>query len=171
MVALSRSEFWQTNTMFDHGESNDDHVHIYIYIYTLEEGFEKKCKRLRAKEGEGETSTVKMMHTYMYMLTSYRPGGVGDSKCGGNYAPTILPNKHAMEDHQCDQILWLFNDLCTEVGTSNFFVHWKNEDGVDEVVTAPLDGTILEGVTRQSTIDMLEEVYSTATKQHTTRNM
>ena len=34
----------------------------------------------------------------------------------------------------------------TEVGTMNFFVHWRNEDGVEELVTAPLDdGTVLAG--------------------------
>jgi hypothetical protein len=34
-------------------------------------------------------------------------------------------------------------------------VHWTNSDGEDEIVTAPLDGTILEGVTRQAVIDTL----------------
>ena len=32
----------------------------------------------------------------------------------------------------------------------NFFVKWRNEDGVEELITAPLDGTILPGVTRES---------------------
>ena len=34
-------------------------------------------------------------------------------------------------------------------------MHWTNSDGEDEIVTAPLDGTILEGVTRQAVIDTL----------------
>ena len=38
----------------------------------------------------------------------------------------------------------------TEVGTSNFMVRWINEEGVDEVITPPLDGLILPGVTRDS---------------------
>jgi len=86
------------------------------------------------------------------------PGGVGDTKCGGNYAPTIKPQQEAVADG-CDQILWLMGDdhSVTEAGTSNFFVHWVNSDGVEEVVTAPLDGTILEGVTRQAVIDLLNE--------------
>ena len=55
-----------------------------------------------------------------------------------------------------DQILWLFGDehQITEAGTMNFFVHWTNEDGDEELVTAPLDGTILPGVTRQSILDL-----------------
>lgn len=41
-----------------------------------------------------------------------------------------------------DQLLWLFGDdnIVTEAGTSNFFVHWKNTNGEEEIVTAPLDG-------------------------------
>jgi branched-chain amino acid aminotransferase len=34
----------------------------------------------------------------------------------------------------------------------NFFVFWKNEKGEDELITPPLDGTILPGITRDSII-------------------
>ena len=45
------------------------------------------------------------------------PGGVGDTKCGGNYAPTIMPQQEALADG-CDQILWLMGDdhIVTEAG-------------------------------------------------------
>ena len=45
------------------------------------------------------------------------PGGVGDTKCGGNYAPTIKPQQEAVADG-CDQILWLMGDdhSVTEAG-------------------------------------------------------
>ena len=36
----------------------------------------------------------------------------------------------------------------------NFFLFWKNEDGDDELITPPLDGTILPGVTRDSIIKL-----------------
>ena len=49
------------------------------------------------------------------------------------------------------------HDYVTEVGTMNFFVFWKNEDGVDELITPPLDGTILPGVTRDSIIELYRE--------------
>eukprot|EP01147_Barroeca_monosierra_P002620 gene2620-5522_t len=86
------------------------------------------------------------------------PGGMGDTKCGGNYAPTILPQQQAAE-RGCQQVLWLFGDdeQVTEVGTMNLFMHWKNDDGIEELITAPLDGTILEGVTRQSVLDLARQ--------------
>ena len=40
----------------------------------------------------------------------------------------------------------------------NFFLYWKNEDGEDELITPPLDGTILPGVTRDSIITMMREL-------------
>jgi branched-chain amino acid aminotransferase len=32
------------------------------------------------------------------------PGGAGSVKVGGNYAPTILPSREAMEKHGCSQV-------------------------------------------------------------------
>lgn len=40
----------------------------------------------------------------------------------------------------------------------NFFVFWKNEKGEDELVTPPLDGTILPGVTRDSILTLCKEL-------------
>jgi branched-chain amino acid aminotransferase len=45
----------------------------------------------------------------------------------------------------------------TEVGTMNLFVAWINENGEKELVTAPLDGTILDGVTRDSVLSLARE--------------
>jgi branched-chain amino acid aminotransferase len=42
----------------------------------------------------------------------------------------------------------------TEVGTMNFFVFWKNEQGENELITPPLDGTILPGITRKSLLTL-----------------
>lgn len=80
------------------------------------------------------------------------PGGVGDAKVGGNYAPTIRVQVAAAAKG-FSQVLWLVGEqgTVTEVGTMNFFVLWKRPgDGALELVTAPLDGTILPGVTRDS---------------------
>lgn len=55
-------------------------------------------------------------------------------------------------------MLWLLHDYVTEVGTMNFFCYWKNQDGEDEVITPPLDGTILPGVTRDSILTLLKEM-------------
>jgi branched-chain amino acid aminotransferase len=87
------------------------------------------------------------------------PGGVGDKKLGANYAPCIVPQREAMS-RGFQQNLWLFGEeeYVTEVGTMNFFVALKNkETGQNELVTAPLDGTILEGVTRDSVLALARE--------------
>jgi branched-chain amino acid aminotransferase len=86
------------------------------------------------------------------------PGGVGDSKLGANYAPTVLPQKTAASKGY-DQILWLFGeeDLVTEAGTMNAFFAFKDSNGKKELVTAPLDGTILEGVTRDSILELAKQ--------------
>ena len=87
------------------------------------------------------------------------PGGVGDCKVGGNYAPGILPQLYAA-NLGFQQNLWLFptrdgdDHYITEVGTMNCFVVWKNEKGERELATPPLDGTILPGVTRDSILKL-----------------
>ena len=86
------------------------------------------------------------------------PGGVGDMKLGANYAPCIVPQLEAAKKG-FHQNLWLFGEeeFVTEVGTMNMFVALKNKQGQKELVTAPLDGTILEGVTRDSILDLARE--------------
>ncbi|KAG0650039.1 Branched-chain-amino-acid [Hyphodiscus hymeniophilus] len=86
------------------------------------------------------------------------PGGVGDKKLGANYAPCILPQLEAAK-RGFHQNLWLFGEeeFVTEVGTMNMFVALKNKQGQKELVTAPLDGTILEGVTRDSILSLARE--------------
>jgi branched-chain amino acid aminotransferase len=63
------------------------------------------------------------------------------------------------ELYGCDQVLWLLHDYVTEVGTMNFFCFWKNEKGEDELITPPLDGTILPGVTRDSILTLTRELH------------
>ncbi|KAL2000151.1 hypothetical protein VTN02DRAFT_3490 [Thermoascus thermophilus] len=87
------------------------------------------------------------------------PGGVGDKKLGANYAPCIVPQLQAAS-RGFQQNLWLFGEeeYVTEVGTMNLFMALKNkETGQKELVTAPLDGTILEGVTRDSVLSLARE--------------
>ena len=87
------------------------------------------------------------------------PGGVGDKKLGGNYAPCALPHKEAVS-RGFQQNLWLFGPEknITEVGTMNvFFVFKDSVTDKQELVTAPLDGTILEGVTRDSILLLARE--------------
>lgn len=82
-------------------------------------------------------------------------GGVGAYKMGGNYGPTIAVQNEAVQ-RGCQQVLWLYGEQeeITEVGTMNLFVYWTNEQGERELLTPPLDGIILPGVTRQSLLDL-----------------
>ena len=86
------------------------------------------------------------------------PGGVGDKKLGANYAPCILPQMQAAA-RGFHQNLWLFgeDEKVTEVGTMNFFAVLRDGNGNKELVTAPLDGTILDGVTRDSVLTLARE--------------
>ena len=94
------------------------------------------------------------------------PGGVGDKKLGANYAPCIVPQMEAAT-RGFHQNLWLFperdehgqlQEYVTEVGTMNLFSAIVNKTtGKKELLTAPLDGTILEGVTRDSIIELARE--------------
>lgn len=86
------------------------------------------------------------------------PTGFGDKKVGGNYAPSLVTQRKGNEIHGCDQALWLIHDHVTEVGTMNFFVFWKNEQGVNELITPPLDGTILPGITRDTILKLMMEL-------------
>eukprot|EP01052_Picozoa_sp_SAG31_P026442 SAG31_NODE_2395_length_5790_cov_73.555614_3_plen_91_part_00 len=73
---------------------------------------------------------------------------------GGNYAPAMLPQQKAAAEG-CAQVLWLGeDDVVTEIGAMNCFIFWTNDNGEDELITAPLDGTILPGVTRDSVLSL-----------------
>ena len=79
-------------------------------------------------------------------------GGLGFAKVGGNYAGSLKAQARAKE-MGCEQVLWLDaveHSYVEEIGTSNAFFMID-----DEVITAPLLGTILPGVTRASVIELL----------------
>lgn len=81
-------------------------------------------------------------------------GGTGEAKCGGNYACGLKAQTLAYEKG-FEQILWLDGKeqkFVEEIGTSNAFFIID-----DEVITAPLDGTILPGITRDSVIHLLRD--------------
>jgi branched-chain amino acid aminotransferase len=87
------------------------------------------------------------------------PGGTGNSKVGGNYAPTMKAQEHATSNGY-SQVLWLFGeeDWITEVGAMNVFFYLMNaETQRPELVTPPLDrGDILPGVTRTSILELCQ---------------
>lgn len=80
-------------------------------------------------------------------------GGTGEAKTAGNYAASLLAAEKAKEKGYT-QVLWLDaveHKYVEEVGTMNmFFVI----DG--EVITPPLTGSILPGITRDSVIHIVK---------------
>ncbi len=78
-------------------------------------------------------------------------GGVGEAKTAGNYAASLLPAEIAQEKG-FTQVLWLDGEhhkYIDEVGTMNIFFVID-----DEVITPPLEGSILPGVTRDTVLDL-----------------
>jgi branched-chain amino acid aminotransferase len=78
-------------------------------------------------------------------------GGVGEAKTAGNYAASLLPAKIAQKKG-FTQVLWLDGEhhkYIDEVGTMNIFFVID-----DEVITPPLEGSILPGVTRDTALDL-----------------
>lgn len=81
-------------------------------------------------------------------------GGTGFTKCGGNYAGSIAAQMKA-EKLGYTQVLWLDGverKYIEEVGTMNVMFKIDNE-----IYTAPIDGTVLPGVTRDSCIQLLKK--------------
>jgi branched-chain amino acid aminotransferase len=82
-------------------------------------------------------------------------GGTGQAKTAGNYAASMLPQQQA-QDNGCGQVLFLDareDKYIEELGGMNVFAVFA--DGT--VVTPRITGTILEGVTRDSIIDLLRD--------------
>jgi len=82
-------------------------------------------------------------------------GGTGAAKCGGNYAASLLPQQEGY-DQGCEQVCFLdasTNTAIEELGGMNVFV--VQADG--RVSTPELTGSILEGVTRSSVIQLLTD--------------
>jgi len=81
-------------------------------------------------------------------------GGTGFCKCGGNYAASVKAQEKAQKMGYT-QVLWLdgvHREYVEEVGTMN--VMFKI-DG--KVVTPPLEGSVLPGITRDSIIHVLKD--------------
>ncbi|WP_232677992.1 branched-chain amino acid aminotransferase [Nocardioides sp. R-C-SC26] len=78
-------------------------------------------------------------------------GGMGAAKTGGNYASSLVAQQEATE-HGCDQVVFLDAEhgrFIEELGGMNlYFVY------ADGRIATPETGTILEGITRASIIEL-----------------
>jgi branched-chain amino acid aminotransferase len=83
------------------------------------------------------------------------PGGVGFTKCAGNYGAALYPTALAQKEGY-DQILWtdpIEHEWVEETGTTNFFAVYGKT-----VVTPSLTNTMLAGITRDSVIKGLKHL-------------
>lgn len=83
-------------------------------------------------------------------------GGTGAAKTGGNYASSLAGQLEGNE-HGCDQAVFLDSATHTsieELGGMNLF--FVTDDG--RLVTPELTGTILEGVTRSSILELAKDL-------------
>src|SRR5436309_9170861 len=93
---------------------------------------------------------IKVIDNYVRAVV----GGLGEAKTSANYAASL----HAAEDAKHEgftQVLWLdgvHRKYIEEVGTMNIMMKIG-----DEIITPPLAGTILAGVTRDSVLALTRE--------------
>jgi branched-chain amino acid aminotransferase len=101
----------------------------------------------------GEARPVSIWLSSAY--TRAARGGTGAAKCGGNYAASLAAQLEAA-DHGCEQVCFLDaveRRWVEELGGMNIFLVFA--DG--RLVTPELTGTILEGVTRSSILELAKE--------------
>jgi branched-chain amino acid aminotransferase len=83
------------------------------------------------------------------------PGGTGDVKAAGNYAGSLLAAQMAQK-HGCHTVLWLDaleHRFVEECGLMNIVFVMDRK-----LVTPPLSGTILPGITRDSVLTLSREM-------------
>ena len=90
----------------------------------------------------------------LWLTTEYSRagrGGMGAAKTGGNYASSLVAQQQASQ-HGCDQVVFLDAQegrYVEELGGMNmYFVH------ADGRIVTPATGTILEGITRGSILEL-----------------
>ena len=95
--------------------------------------------------------------------TRASPGGTGAAKCGGNYAASLLAQAEAAS-HGCDQVVFLDaveRRWIEELGGMNVFFVLDD----DSMITPPLGGTILPGITRASVIALAKDMGVTVREE------
>lgn len=82
-------------------------------------------------------------------------GGTGYAKCGGNYGGSYYPARKAQQAGY-DQVIWTdsrSHEFIEESGTMNLMFFMDNV-----LVTPPLSGTILDGITRDSLLKLAADM-------------
>jgi branched-chain amino acid aminotransferase len=103
---------------------------------------------------KGEAAAIALWATRDYIRAA--PGGTGAAKCGGNYAASLIAQADATRNG-CDQVVFLDateRRWVEDLGGLNIFFVF--EDG--SLVTPPLSGTILPGITRDSLLRLARDM-------------
>jgi len=101
----------------------------------------------------GGVNPVKIWISTTY--TRAAPGGTGAAKCGGNYAASLIAQAEAAE-HGCEQVMFADaaeHQWLEELGGMNVYLITTDS----ELITPELSGSILEGVTRDSILELSKE--------------
>ncbi len=88
------------------------------------------------------------------------PKGASNFKISANYAPSVFISGKAHQKGY-SQVIWSYNGNLLESGASNLFFVLKSEH-THEIVTHPLDGSILPGVTRDTILQTYKTVFPKA---------
>src|SRR5271154_3598192 len=116
----------------------------------------------------GASKTVKVWLSEDY--TRAAPGGTGAVKCGGNYAAAFVAQQQAV-DQGCDQVVWLDaaeHRWVEEMGGMNLFFVRDSGGGQPWIMTPPLTGTLLPGITRDSLLRLAPELGIKAVEERIT---
>ncbi|MCX6459434.1 MAG: branched-chain amino acid aminotransferase [Actinobacteria bacterium] len=94
------------------------------------------------------------------------PGGTGEAKCAGNYAASLLAQAEAAA-HDCDQVVWLDGierRWVEEMGGMNLCFVYGTGDSA-RLVTPPLTGSLLPGITRNSLLTLSTDLGMPASEE------
>lgn len=86
-------------------------------------------------------------------------GGTGEAKCAGNYAASLVAKDEAIEN-DCQDVLWrdaIERKYIEEMGTSNICFVYKESSGKIRVATPELTGSLLDGITRDSILQLAKD--------------
>lgn len=85
------------------------------------------------------------------------PLGHGRYRIAGNYG-TLVPSLTDARDNGFDDVLWLLDDYVMEMTMFNVFVLQQSRYGNLELLTPPDNGCIMDGVNRQTILDLSTKI-------------
>lgn len=108
----------------------------------------------------------------VWLSTDYvraAPGGTGAAKFAGNYAGSLLAQAQA-DEKGCDQVVWLDaieRRYIEEMGGMNLMFVYGSGENV-EIVTPALSGSLLPGITRESLLQVAQDLRYKVTERRIT---